>query len=233
MKSNPRYAIYYVPEQFSELNKFGCAWIGRDMISGKEIPIKDFGKLTANMVRQMTIKPRHYGLHATLHAPFVLKDGMTVDDLDLTVRKVAAQHKELVMPKLALRRLGKFLALRPEHPSPELNALADACVIELEQFRRPAPPWEVTQRVNAGLSDHQKDMLKRWGYPFTMDEFHFHLTLTDHLGPEMFEVVKAELEKRVANVPLDNIQVNSICLCRQADRETPFVLLDRYPLLGK
>jgi len=233
MKSNPRYAIYYVPEQFSELNKFGSAWIGRDMISGKTIPQKDLGKLTANMIRQMTIKARHYGLHATLKAPFVLKDGVTVDDLDLTVRKVAAQHKELVMPRLALRRLGKFLALRPERPSPELNALADTCVIELERFRRPAPPWEVAQRVAAGLSDHQKDMLERWGYPFTLDEFHFHLTLTDHLDPGLFAVVKAELEKEVRKLPLDNIQVNSICLCRQEDRETPFVLLDRYPLLGK
>jgi putative phosphonate metabolism protein len=232
MESTPRYAIYYVPEQFSELNKFGSRWLGRDMISGRELPPEGFGKLTAELVRSITDKPRHYGLHATLKAPFVLKEDMTVDDLDLAVRKLASSRKGLVMPRLMLRRLGKFLALRPEHPSPELNSLADACVTELDRFRRRMPHLEMTKRVAAGLSAHQEDMLARWGYPYVLDEFHFHLTLTDPLEPELFAIVQEELQKEVDPLPLGDIHVDSICLCRQEDRQSPFALLERYPLLA-
>src|SRR6056297_4216094 len=113
MESTPRYAIYHVPGQFSELNTFGTRWLGRDMISGRELSPEGFGKLTAEMVRSITEKPRHYGLHATLKAPFMLHEDMTVDDLDLAVRKLASVRKGVVMPRLRLRRLGKFLALRP------------------------------------------------------------------------------------------------------------------------
>jgi len=232
MESSPRYAIYYVPEQFSELNKFGTRWLGRDMITGKDLPPEGFGKLTADLVRSMTEKAAHYGLHATLKAPFVLQEDMTVDDLDLAVRKLASSRKGLVMPRLILRRLGKFLALRPEHPSPELNELAAACVTELDRFRRRSPHWEMTQRVAKGLSAHQEDMLARWGYPYVLDEFHFHLTLTDSLDQELFAIVQEELEKDVAPLPLDDIHVDSICLCWQEDRKSPFVLLERYPLLA-
>ncbi len=231
MESTPRYAIYHVPGQFSELNTFGTRWLGRDMISGRELPPEGFGKLTAEMVRSITEKPRHYGLHATLKAPFMLHEDMTVDDLDLAVRKLASVRKGVVMPRLRLRRLGKFLALRPEHPSPELNSLAEACVTELDRFRRRMPHWEMSSRVQAGLSAHQEDMLARWGYPYVLDEFHFHLTLTDPLEPELFAIVQEELEKEVDMLPLDDIRVDSICLCRQEDRTSPFMLLERYPLL--
>ena len=65
METSPRYAIYYVPEQFSELSKFGTRWLGRDMINDKDLPPAAYGKLTADLVYSITETARHYGLHAT------------------------------------------------------------------------------------------------------------------------------------------------------------------------
>ena len=51
-------------------------------------------------------------------------------------------------------------------------------------FARPPGAAELERRRKAGLSAAQEKMLLRWGYPYVLDEFRFHLTLTGRLQPE-------------------------------------------------
>ena len=82
---------------------------------------------------------------------------------------------------MKLARLGHFLALVPAEPCVPLQGLAEACVRELHDCAAPLPPSEIERRSRGGLSPRQAEMLALWGYPYVMDEFVFHLTLTGRL----------------------------------------------------
>ena len=43
--------------------------------------------------------------------------------------------------------------------------------------------WCTTQHGKSGLTDRQEALLTQWGYPYVMEEFRFHITLTGALDP--------------------------------------------------
>ena len=77
-----------------------------------------------------------------------------------------------------------FLALRETVPCPPLQALADACVEQLDPFRAPPSEAELARRRRANLTPQQDAMLVRWGYPYVFDTWFFHMTLTRRLTAE-------------------------------------------------
>jgi hypothetical protein len=50
-----------------------------------------------------------------------------------------------------------------------------------DDFRAPATDAELARRAPASLTPRQRELLKTWGYPYVLDEFRFHLTLTDRI----------------------------------------------------
>ena len=113
----------------------------------------------------------------TLKPPFRLREGKGETELAAAARSLAAAWPPAPLGRLAVRRLGRFLALAPEDPAP-VSRLAAALVEGLDAFRAPPPPEETARRRATGLSPAQDALLKRWGYPYVMDEFRPHLTLT-------------------------------------------------------
>ena len=65
-----RYAIYYVPAADSALGHVGQRWLGRDVFTGESISRRMTLGLPKARVDELTRSAAHYGLHATLKAPF-------------------------------------------------------------------------------------------------------------------------------------------------------------------
>ena len=75
----------------------------------------------------------------------------------------------------------------------------------------------------------QRALLDRWGYPFVMEEFRFHLTLTDRLADP--DPVAAALETHFAPVLPRPFVIDDLCLFGE-DPSGHFHLLHRYALSG-
>jgi len=177
-----RAALYWAPAPGNPLWELGCRWLGRDACSGELTAQPDVPGIAA-----LTQEPRHYGFHATLRPPMRLA-GTWAAFRD-TAAEVARGVQPFALPPLELVNLHGFLALRESTPCPGLQALAERCVELTEPQRMPASAEELRRRRAGSLSARQDARLARWGYPYVMEEWFFHLTLTRRLdGAELTAV---------------------------------------------
>lgn len=226
---DPRYAIYFLPEPGSPLALFGARWLGRDCATGKALAQPSVTGLAPETLAEITESARNYGFHATLKAPFHLKPGHSVDDLRDAMRSRAASLAAFEVG-LALRDLGGFLALMMAPSNHRMTELAAVCVREFEPFRAALSDRDLERRRKANLSSQQDTLLQRWGYPYVMEEFRFHMTLSKRLpdGPDRAAVIAA-LEPLTADVTARPAPIDAISLVRQDTRDAPFVLVERFP----
>jgi putative phosphonate metabolism protein len=226
-----RYAIYFAPEPRSKLARFGAAWLGYDVAAGKAVAQPHVAAITPERLCAITAEPRRYGFHATLKPPFALAKSADAGALDAAVAALASGLSAFAAPNLQLACLSGFWALMPSEPSPMIDQLAAICVSEFDRFRAPPLAEEVARRRAAELSPAQEVLLERWGYPYVMEEFRFHMTLTARLDADESTTVGGVLERLVEpfRYPLP---VDAIGLFRQDRRDTPFRLVRRYALAG-
>lgn len=218
-----RYAIYWLPES-GPLAEFGASWLGWDIARG--IPAQhpdcdlDLDRITKG--------PRRYGFHATLKPPFQLASDSSFDALVTDFRALATVLNSVLCPGLKLSRLGRFLALTPKVECPALNDLAAESVRTLDTHRRPNSAAEMAKRRANGLTARQDENLIQFGYPYVLDDFRFHLTLTERLPKPELPVVEALLLNRLPPLP-DQFQINSLCLVGE-DADGRFHLIERCSL---
>ncbi|MEM7744946.1 MAG: DUF1045 domain-containing protein [Pseudomonadota bacterium] len=227
MTRHTRYAIYYAPPEGSGLAAFGAAWLGWDAATGQPAAHPDLGLDAA----RLTSTPRKYGFHGTLKPPFRLADGTDRTQLSAAVAGVAARHNCFDLP-VRLARLGRFCAVVPVGEAPALAALAALagdCVQALDRFRAPPTAKELTKRRAGGLSPAQEANLTAWGYPYVLDEFRFHLTLTGALAAEEAEAVEATLADATAGLTAEPLPVREICLFGE-EADGHFRILERHAL---
>lgn len=179
--SGPRYAIYLAPPVESALWRFGSAILGYDAQTGEAPAAPDLAGFDAETWHAATAEPRRYGFHGTLKAPFRLAEGRGADDLVAAAAACAAGIHPFEMPPLEVRALGPFIALVPQVPAPKLADLAATCVEELDAFRAPLTSEDIARRRPERLSARQVEYLKAYGYPYVLEEFRFHMTLTGPL----------------------------------------------------
>jgi putative phosphonate metabolism protein len=225
-----RYAIYFTPSSASALARFGAEWLGYDVTAGDCPPQPVIAAIAPERLRHITEEPRRYGFHATLKPPFVLTEGADVDALDEAAAVLACRFPTFAAPRLRLACLSGFWALMLSKHCPMVDGLAAACVAEFDRFRAPPSAAELARRRSADLSAAQEALLRRWGYPYVMEEFRFHMTLTTRLDPVERAVVGAELASLVAPFCQTVLAVDAIGLFHQECRDTPFRLLRRYKL---
>jgi putative phosphonate metabolism protein len=226
-----RFAVYFAPERDSPLARFGAAWLGYDVASGEDRAQPVLAAIGPERLGAITAEPRRYGFHATLKPPFHLAEGTSAAELDAAVATLAGRVPAFLAPPLRLSRISGFLALTPSEPSPRLNELAARCVAEIDGFRAPAAPEELARRRKAGLSPAEDALLLRWGYPYVMEEFRFHMTLTARVDAEEGAAIAAELVPLVEPFCRDPQPVDAIGVFRQ-EGDGRFRLLRRYPLAG-
>ena len=223
-----RYAIYYAPDAASDLWRFGTGWLGRDPLSGVALPHPALDDLDADFIATATESPRHYGFHATLKAPFALAEGTYAAHLVHALGDFASHQTPFPAPPLELTRLGDFLALTLSEPDERMAALAEACTRQFDRFRAPPSEAELEKRRAAGLSARQEELLAKWGYPYVMEAFRFHLSLTGRLSPADLDRTETALRQVVAPLCVAPLPVGSVCLYWQKDRTTPFTLIRRF-----
>lgn len=230
--SGGRLAIYFSPAPDTALAAFGRAWLGRDAERGAPVEPPRLSGIEADRLAAITAEPRHYGFHATLKAPFALAPGATRDAAAATALALARAWAPFDAPPLALRAFAGFLALMPASASPLLDALAADCVRHLDPFRAPLTEADRARRALAMLTERQRLNLEKWGYPWVMGDFRFHMTLTTRLEPEERQRVEAAVAPLVAPFAAEPLHVDAICLFEQPARDAPFVLVERYPFRG-
>src|SRR6185369_16300623 len=93
----------------------------------------------------------------------------------------AATAAPVRVPALRFAMIGHFMALVPDGRFAALDALAADCVRLFDRFRGAPDPAELARRRAAQLSARQEQLLSEWGYPYVMEEFRLHLTLTGGL----------------------------------------------------
>ncbi|HET7408896.1 MAG TPA: DUF1045 domain-containing protein [Paracoccaceae bacterium] len=224
-----RYAVYWAPPAGSALAGFGAAWLGWDADGGRAVPHPEAPGLPAP-VAEFTAKPRRYGFHATLKAPFRLRAADERAALPVVARLVAAKVAPFEAPPLALKRIGRFIALVPSGACEPLSALADHCVETFHDFAAEPPEAELDRR-RPGLTGRQEQLLGRWFYPYVFDEFRFHLTLTGALEPEIADRTFDVLRELTAPFCAAPMPVTEVCLFGEGE-DRHFQLIGRYPLTG-
>lgn len=205
-----RYAIYFAPEPSSDLARFGNLWLSRP------IPA--------------TQAPRIYGFHATLKAPFPLAPGRTAEALADELAAFARRRHAFNAPPLRLAAIDEFLALTLSGPSMLMQQLADDCVREFDSFRADASAHEIERRRSAGLSQRQSALLLQWGYPYVLDEWRFHMTLTGKLAPAERDRLLDELWPLAQLHCRDPLRVDAVSLFVQPAPGRSFSCIARYSL---
>ncbi len=173
-----RYAIYFSPAKHSPWWNFGAQWLGRDECDDKALAQPVLTQIGLTDLNSITAEPRRYGFHATLKAPFHLRDGFSVDDLAQRVQALASRLRPVSLGPLQLVTLGDFVALTPLTATEELATLAAACVVELDDLRAPLTAEELARRRIEQLSTREQELLRQYGYPYVLERFRLHFTLS-------------------------------------------------------
>ncbi|KJC60670.1 phosphonate metabolism protein [Bradyrhizobium sp. LTSPM299] len=227
MANHPRYAIYYASSSDSVLHRFGSTLLGYDAASGDDLPFPDG---VAPDWREVTQDPRKYGFHATLKAPMSLADGKREANLVDACAAFAGRIRRIPVIEPVVDAISGFIAVIPAKPSAELQQLAADCVRDFDAFRAPLSPEDRARRNPAKLTARQCDYLDRWGYPYVMEEFRFHMTLTGRLSDERRGPIVAALRERFAATGLTTLAIDRIALFRQDDGASRFRIIGSWPL---
>lgn len=223
-----RYALYAAPPAADAWSRFCTSWLGWDMETAQELPFPDLMGLN---VAEITETPRKYGLHATIKPPFRLAEGHTQGDLETACAALCAQLAPVALPDLSVTPLGRFLALCPQPQPTALTDLAATCVRALDPFRAPPTEAELAKRRQSRLSPAQEQNLTRWGYPYVMEQFRFHITLTSRLPKAEIPTVQQALDTALAALLPNPYLIDDLALVGERT-DGRFELIHRYALTG-
>ena len=193
MEEYSRYAIYHAPPA-GPLAAAAARWLGWDPAQARELQQPEAPGLD---LARITSAPRKYGFHGTLKPPFRLAPDQAEDALFTAFDRLCTQMPAAIVDGLELAALGRFIALVPRGNAIKLQGVAAMTVETLDSFRAPPTEAELAKRRAAGLSERQEALLERWGYPYVMDEFRFHMTLSSKLPKDRIEPVKAVLAQQL------------------------------------
>lgn len=223
-----RFALYYAPPRASAWWRAGCAWLGRDPEDGATLAPPQPGALR-RPVDALTVAPRRYGWHATLVAPFALRPGVAPDELVAAAAAWARACAPLAID-VDVAAHGAFVALRPAHAHGDdaLRALAARALRALAPLRRPPADAERAKRAAAPLSERQRALLAEWGYPYVLDEYRFHMTLSDPLDDPAERAALIDWWKAAA-AALGPLPVDHAAIFVEARPGAPFMLWKRLP----
>ncbi|MCC8957601.1 DUF1045 domain-containing protein [Bradyrhizobium sp. Pear77] len=234
--SSVRYAIYYTPAQKHPLTEAARAWLGRDAFSGCSlaVPVKLGPAGGPHLFRDtMTAAPRRHGFHATLKAPFQLRESCSVEELERAIRRFAAAWPPCPIGPLKIKLLSGFFALEPVGPIPALRGLASRIVEKFDVFRAPLSQSELRRRLRRPLDETETTYLVQWGYPYVFDRFRFHMTLTDRVPAQSRPDVQQELNAVFAPLLSEDYRVDALSLFVQEHSHSDFVVRSQYALSSR
>jgi hypothetical protein len=210
-----RFAIYYAPARDSLLGERAQAWLAQPEM------------------QPLTVSARHYGFHATMKAPMALAEAKDRGELEMALAHFAADHAPARLDNLAPRMLGGFLALTTDPQPAEVTKLGGDVMLNFEAFRAPLTEAERARRLRAPLTPRQIDLLDAYGYQYVLDEFLFHMTLSDELPEERWVDLVALAREWFETALAEPILLDRLVLFTQPEAGAPFERLEDYLLTGK
>ena len=227
-----RYAIYFTPPAEDPLTRRASHWLGRDAISGEGLAQPVIEAFSEVAFSELTSDPRRYGFHATMKAPFELADGVGETELVDAFERFAARQEAFTLPSLVLGQLGPFFALVPGATSSDLQTLASDCVTVFDRFRAPLDATDIARRRPERLSPGEHRNLMAWGYPYVLDDFRFHMTLTGPMERDDQPAMRAAIESHFGGLLDRPRDIDTLSLFAEPSRGAPFLLHHMVPLAG-
>jgi len=228
-----RYALYFAPAAGTPLDRFGREWLGRDARSGDPVEPELPPEISRESWLKATEAPRRYGFHATLKPPFRLAEGKTLGELQVALEGFVQGRKPFTLPLLKVGRLGRFLALILSEPSSELHHLAAECVTLFDHFRPTPEPDDIDRRMSSAHTPEERENLLRWGYPYVLDTWKFHMTLTGSLQQEQLDIFEPHLRERCRAVCAEPLPCDAVYLFEEPAPNSAFRLIGSYPLCSR
>lgn len=232
-QTSSRFAIYYAPEPTEPLAGLARRWLGYDAETGHSTPQPSVAGFTTERLRHLTAEPRRYGFHGTLKPPFALAAGTTESMLIEAVRAFCAAQPPARIGPMRVAAISDFVALVPADDGADIARLAAACVRQFDAFRAAPSTAELARRRAAGLTPRQDELLRRWGYPYVMEEFRFHLTLTGKVTGDDRADLLPVLGKMFASEEIGEITAKGIAVFMQPAAGERFRVVARVPLTGQ
>ena len=220
-----RFAVYYAPLADSDFWRAGASWLGWNPETGQSVAHPDLGIDLESLTRS----PRKYGLHGTLMPPMRLscEAATFIDALDVLAQSLAPAD----LGDLGLRPIDGFLAVVPHEQPQALGDTAAQILRALDPFRAELSEHDLARRRANGLTARQDDLLLRWGYPYVMEEFRFHITLTGRLDATAMQQVLQAAMAWFGPVLAERHSLDALCLFGEAENGQ-FHLIRRFALRG-
>jgi hypothetical protein len=229
----PRYAVYFSPAIASPWWAFGAGWLGRDEWRNLPLEQAKLEEISPEALYAMTQEPRRYGFHATLKAPFHLQKNCKESDLIERLVHLSKQLKPAELGALCAVKMGNFVALVPQAMSTQLSALAEKCVIEIDDMRAPLTESEIARRNVDSADVRGQFLLEKFGYPHVLERFILHFTLSGRVSPQetdsLIKTVKNPVNQLNQNSPL---VLDRLCLFIEDAPGEPFRRLADMVLTG-
>lgn len=209
-----RFAIYFAPARESALWRAAEGWFAQPDLP----PISE--------------SARRYGFHATIKAPMPLSDGMDRAALEMAVTEFAGMRAPVPLGRLAPTPIEGFLALVARPQPQAITDFAAAVVVAFERFRAPISAEDRARRLKAPLTARQIELVDAYGYPYVLEEFLFHMTLTDRLEAPALTAMRERAAGWFAEALAQPIVLDRLVLFHEAEAGAAFRRLDDHVLTG-
>lgn len=234
--SDPRYAIYIAPPPCTPLWHFGSKVLGYDAVSRLDVHGFSPDGIDAQTWRRMTMRPRAYGFHGTLKAPFRLAEGRDRDGLIHELLEFAAARDTFDLGPLAITSLADhgghgFAALTQTLPSPMLADLEIDTVRRFDHFRAPLNEEERAKRKPERLTPRQQQALDLYGYPHVGPDYRFHMTLSGEIA-EVFDIADKLADAMANDIGTASLRVDALVLFEQPASGQNFRVIHRADFRG-
>jgi hypothetical protein len=220
-KSPFRYAVYYVPDLYTEFYRLGSSLLGYSLREGKDVPYPVL--MSERISGEFTRRASTYGFHSTVIAPFRTERGY--ETVEAAVRHALSGHRPFAFSKLELTLLSGFPALSTRTLMEPFLALEKSLLMSLHPLFLPPDPESLAKRGT--LKPSQIDLFWKWGYPFVLNEHRFHLTLGDRGSTDAYiESLKGYFPPEM----LEGVVIDKVVLCSQGEPEGRFTVIKDFPL---
>lgn len=226
-----RYAVYFTPPHDDPLTETAQSWLGRNAFTGESLAAKSHVAFSGAKVSLHTASPRRYGFHATIVAPFTLKGGVTETELVEGLHAFCAKQNPIAIQQSIIGQMDAFFAIVPAEPHVLLNQLANDAVVYFSDMQAPLNERELARRTSQTLSARQISLLQRWGYPFVMEEFRFHMTLTGKVPASERAAMSDTLRDVFADALKQPLEVGGLALFVEPEPGAPFMVRSYVPFL--
>ncbi|ANM05459.1 hypothetical protein AMC78_CH03395 [Rhizobium phaseoli] len=225
-----RYAICFTPPASDPLSPVAANWLGRNVFSGDMLEPPAVRGLGIHEIAFHTAVPRRYGFHGVLKAPFHLSGDMSESQLLRDLMRFAGTFAPFQISRLEIARLGSFYSLMPSAPCEQIQYLASAIVQEFDRYRAPLSEADIERSDPDGLSAAQFANLHRWGNPYVMDEFRFHMPVTGSINA--IDMPRIEMALRTIFEPVlrEPVMVSNVALMIEEGTGGPFRVHSLHPM---